>query len=155
MDKNIEPTSYEVMQERGKFEANGYIFTIEPVYFGEEEEYWQDVQFLLHPEKDDCTDRDLAKFGIMLFQMGGSKGNNVKGQLGLFQRMILWLVKHTTKRYKYYSDNPSMVGAIKWIEKKVKYKGKHIRFYDLERKFGLSKSEIIKMFGYFEAMSGF
>ncbi len=149
--------SEEIMLERGKFTANGYTFTVKPIYLGEEDEYKEDVKFALYPrtnEKKEYTDKELNQYAILLF----SKNNGFSvstAPTGLFGKLKLCLVKTFCKNYQYYSDNPAIVGVIKWIEKKVYYKNKRIKFYQLERKYGLSKAEIIKLFGYFEYLSGF
>lgn len=147
--------------ERGEIVLNGYKFTVKPVYFGEESEYLQDVPIPIYPqakEKSEITDKDLSRFGIMLFiqDMENADGKKLKKKLGLFQRIKRWWTKKFVHDYRYYSDNPSILGLVKWIERKVYYKGHPIRFYDLERKFHLSKSEIVKLFGFFQDnVSGF
>ncbi len=44
---------------------------------------------------------------------------------------------------------------IKWLEKKVSYKGRKIKFYDLERKYGLNKLEIHQLMCKFMEISNF
>ncbi len=150
---NISP--YETVQERGKYTANGYTFEIEPVYFGEEEEYFSDnhLSAFLQNSKEDIQDKDLAQYIIALFQIKGEE--EAKKDLRVLGRVKLWLVKLFKKDYRYYSENPKALGFIKWMERKVKYKGRHIRFYDLERKYKLTKIEIAKMYRYMEDLSGF
>lgn len=146
----------ETMLERGIFVANGYKFVVKPIYLGEESEYLSDVSYALYPHTKDgqeLTDKDLSRYAIALFQLNPSDNENE--QLGLFGKIKRWLVKAFSKDYRFYSYNPSILGLVKWIEKKVYYKGKRIKFYQLERKFGLSKSEIVKLFGYFQELSGF
>ena len=155
-----EPSKAEIMFERGHFTANGYTFTVEPVRLGEEEQYLSDVRFFLYPHDEngraveEPTEQELTRFAIALFMKKGAK-KKAPSKPGLIPRVKLWLAKHIKKDYRLYADNPEIMGALKWIERKVKYKGKNIRFYDLERKYGLSKAEIINLFGYFEKMSGF
>lgn len=145
------------MLERGIFEANGYKFTVKPVFLGEESEYIEDVGGAFYPRKkngEELTDKDMSHYAMALFQK--TSGTNDRQEwLGLFGRFKRWFAKTFTKNYEYYSDNPSVLGLVKWIERKVYYKGKRIRFYDLERKFGLNKSEIVKLFVYFQDLSGF
>ena len=152
-NKVPEVSEYETVQERGVYSANGYTFSVEPVYFKEETEYFFDVPLSLHLQesKSEITDKDLVEYFIALFQAN----NKAKDQesLGWFARVKLWLVKHTRKGY--YSDCPGAIGMVKWIEKKVKHKGKNIRFYDLERKFKLSKLEVVRLYRYMETLSGF
>ena len=157
------PGTSEIMAERGEFIANGYTFTIEPIYYNEESAFqdamphYSGKQFCLFPRDKDGTikkttsDDELAKFGIMLFQLQDADPEEAyKGS-----RFKVWLYKHLFKDYRYYVDNPNVMGFIWWVEKKVSYKGRHIKFYQLERKFKLTKAEIIKMLGYLEAISGF
>lgn len=145
----------DAMLERGIFIANGYKFVVKPIYLGEETEYMLDVPYFIYPQPKDneeITDKDLNRYAMMLFQ----KSKNPKNQkIGLFERFKRWFAKTFKKNYEYYSDNPSVLGLVKWIERKVYYKGKNIKFYDLERKFGLTKSEIMELFGYFQDLSGF
>lgn len=147
----------ETMLERGTFEANGYKFTVKPIFLGEESEYLDDVAYALYPrakEGEEITDKDLSHYAMMLFREVPGK-NDKHERIGLFERFKRWFAKTFIKNYEYYSDNPSVLGLVKWIERKVFYKGKRIRFYDLERKYGLTKSEIVKLFGYFQDLSGF
>lgn len=146
--------SYEVMTERGKFTANGYTFTVKPVFWGEEPEYLEDVRYSLYPKgEEELSDEQLGKYAIALYQV--TKENSHTESLNLIEKIKLKLVKLFFKDYKYYSDNKEIIGIIKWIEKKVYYKNKRIRFYDLERKFGLNKAEIIRLFKYFLEISNF
>lgn len=145
----------ETMLERGIFEANGYKFTVKPIFLGEETEYLSDVSYALYPrakEGQEFTDKDLSRYAIALFK---NEKSEVEQDLGLFDRFKRWFAKTFKHNYEYYSDNPSVIGLVKWIERKVYYKGRNIKFYDLERKFGLNKSEIVKLFGYFQDLSGF
>lgn len=160
MSKNVpEPTKQEIMKERGHFTANGYTFTVEPVTLDEEDQYFSEVGCFLYPhnkdgsEVEDISDRELASFARALFLV--DRKDNDSHKRGALEKIKLWLVKHFCRDYRFYSDTPTIMAGIKWIEKKVKYKGKRIRFYDLERKYGLSKVEIVKLFGYFEKMSNF
>lgn len=147
----------ETMLERGTFIANGYKFTVKPVFLGEESQYLEDVAYALYPRtKDgkDPTEKDLSHYAMMLFREA-DRNDEESERIGLFERFKRWFAKTFIKNYEYYSDNPSVLGLVKWIERKVFYKGKHIKFYDLERKYGLTKSEIVKLFGYFQDLSGF
>lgn len=144
--------------ERGEIVLNGYKFVVKPVYYGEELDYLEDVPFSIYPkskEDRELTDKELGHFGIALFSQDNLSDES-SNKIGLFQRLKRWYRKHFTKDYRYYSDNPSVIGLVKWIERKVYYKGRPIRFYDLERKYNLSKSEIVKLFGFFQNdVSGF
>ena len=154
---NDKDNGMETMLERGTFEANGYKFTVKPIFLGEEAEYLDDVAYALYPrakEGGEITDKDLSHYAMMLFREVNSK-NNKHERVGLFERFKRWFAKTFIKNYEYYSDNPSILGLVKWIERKVYYKNKRIKFYELERKFGLTKAEIVKLFGYFQDLSGF
>lgn len=148
-----EVSAYEVVQEKGHYTANGFTFEVQPVYFEEEYEYFSEnpLSMLLQQQKEAVDDKDLAQYIVALFQVKSKE--EVLNALGTFGRIKLRLVKLFKKDYHYYSDNPSAVGFIKWIEKKVKYKGKNIKFYDLERKYGLTKLEIARMYRYMEKLS--
>lgn len=152
-----EDNGYQTMLERGIFEANGHKFTVKPIFLGEETEYLSDVSYALYPRTKDGqepTDKDLSHYAIMLFRKDDS-ANDKPEHIGLFERFKRWFTKTFVKNYEYYSDNPSVLGLVKWIERKVYYNGKKVKFYDLERKYGLNKSEIVKLFGYFQDLSGF
>lgn len=154
---NDKDNGMETMLERGTFEANGYKFTVKPIFLGEEAEYLDDVAYALYPrakEGEEITDKDLSHYAMMLFREVNSK-NNKHERVGLLERFKRWFAKTFIKNYEYYSDNPSVLGLVKWIERKVYYKNKRIKFYELERKFGLTKAEIVKLFGYFQDLSGF
>ena len=154
---NDKDNGMETMLERGTFEANGYKFTVKPIFLGEESEYLEDVAYALYPrakEGEEITDKDLSHYAMMLFREVNSK-NDKHERVGLFERFKRWFSKTFIKNYEYYSDNPSVLGLVKWIERKVYYKNKRIKFYELERKFGLTKAEIVKLFGYFQDLSGF
>ena len=156
MEENIDiPTVKEQMFERGFFEVNGYTFEVSPIRLNEENQYNREVPVFLYPRDEngnrveDLEDKDLALHLRQIYANGENKTE------GLFAKIKLWLVKHTTKRYRYYSDNLYVCGIAKWAEKKIKYNGKHISFSDLERKYKLTKSEIVKLLGYLEDLSFF
>lgn len=154
-----EATSEEIMNERGTFTANGYTFVVEPIYTEEAIRFREDVPYFLYPRNEDgtpveeLTKYDLALFIIRLFNSEKETAPNV--ETGLLDRVKLWLVKHCKKKYEHYTSSPDALLISKWVEKKVTYKGKHIKFQDLERKFKLTKSEIAQLLGYFENISFF
>lgn len=144
----------ETMKERYSYSANGYSFTVIPVFLGEENEYFSDVSYALYPSKKDgqeVTDKDLSHFAMALFRDDGTKLENV----GFVERVKIFIAKKFTHTYEYYSDVPSAAKIAKWVEKKVFYKGKPVKFYDLERKFQLSKSEIVNLLKTLQDASGF
>lgn len=146
------------MLERGKFVANGYTFTVRPVYLGEEDDFLSQVTISpvpVNPESNTVeetkNDKQLGKYAIALFS---EALNNVKKKThGRIYEFFFWLFNR--RDYRYYKDVPLMQPLIMWIEKKVTYNGKRVYFYDLERKYGLSKAEIERLFIYFYELSGF
>lgn len=153
--KNAE--NEDTMLERGKFIANGYTFIVKPVYLGEEDEYLSEMTVSPVPiigdgeELDKENDKQMSQWSIALFSeaLNGVK----KKKRGRIYNFLCWLFRR--RDYRYYSDTPAIQPLIKWIEKKVTCNGKRIRFYDLERKYGLSKADIERLFIYFHELSGF
>lgn len=151
----------DTMLERGIFEANGYKFHVRPVYLGEEDEYLSQMTVLPTPvPKEDgkeYTEKELGQWAIALFSKNVNSGSsNNDENLGFFKKIAKFFSKlFNRKNYEYYSEYPSIQPIVKWLEKKVTYKGKKIRFYDLERKFGLNKAEIEHLIIYFHELSGF
>lgn len=148
----------ETMLERGKFVANGYTFTVRPVYLGEEDNFLSQVTISPVPVNPDSNtveeskdDKQLGKYAIALFSE--ALNNVTKKTHGRIYEFFCWLFKR--RDYRYYKDVPLMQPLIMWIEKKVTYNGKKVYFYDLERKYGLSKTEIERLFIYFYELSGF
>ncbi len=154
-DKNI--ANQETMLERGKFLANGYTFTVKPVYLGEEDEYLSEMKVSPIPvEKggetlDKENDKSMSQWAITLFS-NALNGVNKKKR-GRFYNFFCWLFRR--RDYRYYSDVPVVQPLIKWIEKKVTCNGRKVYFYELERKYGLSKADIERLFIYFHEISGF
>lgn len=154
----------DTMMERGRFTANGYTFAVEPVYLGEERAYIADMTISPTPNyynEDkttkpiaELTDKELGSWAIALFTTDTTNSMaDTDDTKNLFSRLYERFSK--PKDYRYYKDNPAVQPFIKWIERKVSYNGKPIKFYDLERKFGLNKAEIERLFIYFHELSGF
>lgn len=147
------------MMERGRFTANGYTFVVRPVYLGEEDAYFEDMKIRpTPPDKDDGTqysDTELGRYAMVLFSRTTSAyhKDDRKPAFGGIKRLFRKLFPK--KDYTYYSDLPAVMPLVKWLERKVTYKGRKIRFYDLERKFGLNKTEIQQLIDYFHEISGF
>ena len=145
---------HETMTERYEFSANGYSFTVKPVFLGEENDYFSDVSYALYPAKkngQEVTEKDLSHFAMALWR----KDDSEPEKLGFLERVKIFIAKKFTHTYEYYADVPSAAKIAKWVEKKVFYKGKPVRFYDLERKFQLSKSEIVNLLKVLQDASGF
>lgn len=148
----------ETMLERGKFTANGYTFEVKPVYLGEESDYLSQVGVSPVPVSQatgevnlDTTDKEKSQWIMALFSenINGVK----KKKRGRFYELLSYILWR--RDYRYYKDYPTIQPLIKWIEKKVTYKGKKVRFYELERKYCLSKADIERLFIYFHQLSGF
>lgn len=157
-DKTTPFINKEVMMERGRFTANGYTFAVRPVYLGEEDEYFND--FALSPvpaDEEEHTDKELGQYAMALFSNPANRLVQQEKErfsfVGLINRLYNRLFR--PKDYRYYDASPAVQPLIKWLERKVTYKGRKIRFYDLERKYGLNKSEIQKLIAYFHELSGF
>lgn len=164
MSKENNITSEEVMMERGKFAANGFTFFIRPVYFEEIEEYLLEMELPLVPStKEDIEElqTDEKKMGHWAIALFSAELNEKEKENKPKKRGLLYKLKRIFETvfyrndYRYYKAYPKMVNSIKWIERKVFYNGKPIRFYDLERKFNLSKADIERMFIYLHDISGF
>lgn len=160
-NKNVSIVNENNMMERGIFTANGYTFAVKPVFLGEEDEYLFDMSISPIPipkeNGEEYTEKELGQWSIALFSksVNTSKKNDEEkiGFLGFLSRLFQKLFK--PKDYRYYSNYPAIQPVIKWLEKKVTYKNRKIRFYDLERKFGLNKTEIERLIIYFHEISGF
>lgn len=154
MSEKQTDTGLETMKDRYSYQANGYSFTVTPIFLGEENEYFSDVSYALYPAKKDgqeITDKDLSHFAMALFRADSSE----KEKFGFVDRVKNFIAKKFTHTYRYYADVPSAAKIAKWVEKKVSYKGKPVKFYDLERKFNLSKSEIVNLLKMLQDASGF
>lgn len=154
-DSNIDILNEDTMMERGNFTANGYTFIVRPIYLKEEEEFFSDVMFSPIPEAeegiDKLTDEKLSQWAIALFSK--EVNNKSEKKKKKFEKIFSFFYKK--KDYNYYSDVPVVQPLIKWIERKVTYRGRKIRFYDLERKYWISKADIIRLIIYLYKISGF
>ncbi len=155
-ENSLEVINEDLMMERGKFKANGYTFTVQPIFLREEDEYFSDLKISPIPpsiaQGEMPTDKDLGRWAIALFSEKANGGQPYK-KMGKVRRFFVWLFHHND--YHYYADCKNIAPYVKWVEKKVKYKGRKVRFFDLERKFSLSKAEIEKLFIYLHQLSGF
>lgn len=148
----------DLMMERGKFEANGYTFTVYPVRLKEENDFFNDLHLNPVPKQiadgGEMTDEELALHVIALFSESANQDddNKIKKISKFRQFVIKWFYRND---YHYYEDRPKIMPFIRWIERKVEYNHKRVRFYDLERKYGLSKAEIGRLFVYFYQLMGF
>ena len=154
MEEKQNDNGHSIMTERYEFTANGYSFSVKPVFLGEEKDYLSDVSYALYPVKkngQEVTEKDLSHFAMALFRADESG----KVKLSIAERFKIFIARKFTHTYEYYSDVPSAAKIAKWVEKKVFYKGKPVKFYDLERKFQLSKSEIVNLLKMLQDASGF
>ena len=159
MDDKHTILNEETMLERGKYTANGYTFAVRPVFLGEEEDYLNDVIYSPSPapkeDGEDYTDKELGQFAIALFSKS-MKPSDTEEKHGLFAFLSrLFQRLFQPKDYRYYVNSPGVQPLIKWLERKVTYHGRKVRFYDLERKYGLNKAEIERLIIYFHELSGF
>ncbi len=155
-ENKVEILNEDIMMERGKFRANGYTFTVKPVYLGEEDEYFSDMTISPVPkmeEGDDApTDKELSRWAIALFSDKVNEAGR-SAKRGILKRFLDRFIHRND--YRYYSDKPAAMVLVKWLERKVFYKGRKVKFYQLERKFKLNKAEIEKLIIYFHELSGF
>ena len=162
------------MLERGNLTANGYTFVVTPICLGEEDSYFGDMPFspvpLFNDKKSDKplsnneVNKIIRSHIITLFSpkylqvlktierekltLAQKKAVDFK-QLTFFQRFLKRYVKSF-----YYLDSVAYP-LTKWLQKKVYYNNKKVTFYDLERKYNLSKEEIGKMVIYMHDLSDF
>ena len=158
METSLKIINEDIMMERGTFEANGYTFMVYPVRLKEENDFFSDLKVSPIPKKivdgETMTDEELALYVITLFSesINYDDGEQPKN-ISKFRQFIIKYFYHND--YHCYEDRPKIMPFLRWIEQKVEYKGKRIRFYDLERKYGLSKAEIGRLFVYFYQLVGF
>ena len=157
-ETNLKIINEDIMMERGKFEANGYAFTVYPVRLKEENDFFSDLGLSPIPKQivdgGTITDEELALYVITLFSESANyaEGETPK-KISKFRQFIIKHFYHND--YHYYEDRPKIMPFIRWLEGRVEYKGKPIKFYNLERKYGLSKAEIGRLFIYFYQLVGF
>lgn len=146
----------ETFDQRGIFEANGYKFTVYPILCKEVSEYINDKVMI--PKQFDengnkISDKDLGKFLISCFSTVSDDKNN-QGSINNVNRKSVFKTRNN-KNDVDYSKYKYAYGFVKWIEKKVYYNGKPVKFEDLEMKYSLTKSEIAKLIIYLSDFSGF
>lgn len=150
----------DVFVQRGSFKANGYEFNVNPIMLEEVSEYLKDRVMI--PKKIDengneLTDKELGHFIISCFTSHSESENknndSEKKETNIFSKIKRLFLKE--KEVIDYSQYPYAFGFVKWIQKKVSFKGKSIKFEDLERKYLLTKSEIAKLIIYMNEISGF
>lgn len=155
---NLKIINEDIMMERGNFEANGYAFTVYPVRLKEENEFLSDLKVSPIPKKiidgGTMTDEELALYVITLFSESANydEGEQPK-KISKFRQFIVKHFYHND--YRFYEDRPKIMPFLRWLEQKVEYEGKLVKFYDLERKYKLSKAEIGRLFIYFYQLVGF
>lgn len=148
----------EVFEQRGIFKANGHEFTVYPIMLDEVSEYIHDgviVPKKVNNDGRELTDKELGQFLITCFSSPSKKENTVTEQkeTNIFKNIKSLFNKQ--KKVIDYSQYPYASGFVKWIEKKVFYKGEPVKFQDLEREYFLSKPEIAKLIIYLNESSGF
>ncbi len=143
--------SKDLMLERGKIKLNSHEFIIKPVFLGEETQYLADVKISPIPIKANneeittetkFTEKELNSHIMALFTKKQTSKKTIKN---LFKKL---------NKASFYSDTHAE-GLVKWLEKKVYYNNKRVKFCDLERKFELSKVEIEQIIIELHRLSGF
>lgn len=158
MENSLKIINEDIMMERGKYKSNGYTFTVCPIRLGEENSFLSDLKLSPIPKQiadgETMTDEELALYVITLFSeaVNYDEGEQPK-KISKFRQFIVKYFYHND--YRYYENRPKIMPFVRWIEQKVECKGKRIKFYDLERKYGLSKAEIGRLFIYFYQLMGF
>ena len=162
----------DIMMERGKFCANGHIFEVRPIYLGEEDSYLESLTMSPVPKpivdangkETSLNDKEVGQFLQFFFsnrrlaemeQQSKRKIDRLFPNGKQITAAAIWRLKRTKRNYLFYCDNPNAMIVAMWLERKVSYRGKKIRFYDLERKFGLNKTEIEQLICYLHELSGF
>lgn len=153
----------EKMLERWTYTANGYTFTVRPVFLGEEQEFIDNIMNAspvpakIIEEGVMPTDRELSRWAITLFSDGVNKPLREGGKKPLLEKFKNFFYQKILRRknYTYYENLPAGMPVAKWVERKVEYKGEQVLFYDLERKYQLNKAEIEKLVIFLYQISGF
>lgn len=153
----LEIINEDIMMERGKFTANGYTFKVKAITTLEEDEYMADLKLSPIPPSVIETgkmpeDIELTRWVTALFS-SAANGGKVFPHMTKWRQFWMWLLHRND--YHIYRDRKNIVGYVKWIERKVFYNGKHVKFYDLENKYELSKAELGKLFIYLYQLTGF
>lgn len=162
----------DIMLERGKFCANGHVFEVKPIYLGEEDAYLESLTMSPVPKpivdangkETSLSDKEIGQFLQFFFSnrrlaefehQSKRKIDRLFPNGNPITEASVWRLKKTKRNYLYYCDNPNAMIMAMWLERKVSYRGRKIRFYDLERKFMLNKSEIERLICYLHELSGF
>lgn len=153
--KLYDDDSREIMLQRWTFSANNYTFVLIPVFLKEIPEFIEDSLPFIEGtgENGEVTEFDYKKFMLFNFmttvesvnpilQENEADKSNKPEVSGRFKKIIN-RQKTLTNEYSKIL-NGGMIA--KWMERKVKYDDKPIRFDDLEEKFFLNKTEIAKMY---------
>jgi hypothetical protein len=147
-------STYRVESKRGEFVANGIKFKVRPV------DGVETVRFL----KVLSEARIFAEvIGKGRFQTALSFSrlftdldeNNKPRKRGFIEELKLKYYEKIHKNYKRYKRFPLGCEVAEWVEKLVEVDNKRVRFYDLEKKYLLSKEEIEKLIIYICELSGF
>ena len=150
--------SKELMNERYEFIANDYKFIIRPIFLGEEDLFMEEFKFygMLAEKKTDDNQKKILM--LQLFSKSIKKAIYNDNEVDLDPYVKLKIFKRFFGNKKIYSNiykDMIIEPLIKWIEKKITIKGKKIKFYELERKYGLNKLEIYDLLYMFIDISNF
>ena len=162
----------DIMLERGKFCANGHVFEVKPIYLGEEDAYLESLTMSPVPKpimdangkETSLSEKEVGQFLQFFFSNRRLSEMEIQSKRNIdrlfpngkpITQAAIWRLKKTKRNYLFYCDNPNAMIIAMWLERKVSYRGRPIRFYDLERKFMLNKSEIERLICYLHELSGF
>lgn len=160
----------DMMMDRTYVNINGFEFMVKPVFLGEEREflkYYTTPFMAIANEDGEITTK--AKLDLMLKMFNTQNKSETEIDIRVEATKKIQEVKDMSlfgvlKKYIYkkfgvveidYYDGTPAYGLIVWLEKKVYYEGKKIRFSDLERKYDLTKLEIYELITHFLEISNF
>lgn len=135
----------------GHITFNGVKFDVEPIFLDEIAEFTNDGLPIPQVEQADGTptsDRDLSLFLISVFAAKAPETDTeTTASKGLFGKATTQATATTENRFaKSYK---------KWVEKKIKVNGESIQLSDLDRKYHLTKSDIVRLIRFLYEYSGF
>lgn len=151
--------SRDIILERTLLEINGHTFKIKPITLGEEVDFQTDFKYSIMPETNgkEIEDDDIMQLMMGLF---ADKKRILEEMGSIHIRKKTWTqifkeLYYRNRKDKKYYQNVAGYGMVKWLEKKVSCNGRKIKFYDLERKYGLTKLEIHQLMSKFMEISNF
>lgn len=134
----------------GHITLNNVTFDVEPVFLDEIAEFTSDgvpIPDVLNRDGTPKDDRELSLFLISVFATKDTDIRTETATKGLFGK--------STTTENSTTENKFAKGYRKWIEKKIKVGGESVNLSDLDRKYHLKKSDIIRLVRYLYEFSGF